>query len=168
MPRRWNPKNKSMMLVILSQITTNELTEVVESWEYLSLTLYDIFYSRVLFCFCMYCRVLIAGRSSGKRRAWWRGGSSVAGRVNVATGRCVPLVSAPSWMAAAAAKPVHGRLGNHATKGISVTLTKACTVTFPKTSHVMKLASVLVSERIMKNPRWLLQSTLLLLKNKNN
>ncbi len=163
MARKWKPKNKSMTLVILSQITTNELTGVIESWEYLSL--YDIFDSRVLFSFCMYCRVLIAGRSSGKRQAWWRGGSSVAGHVNVASGRCVPLVSAPSWMAAAAAKPVHIRLGNHATRGMSVTLTKACTVTFPKTSHVMKLASVLVSERFVKNPMWLLQSTSQLLKN---
>ncbi len=80
--------------MILSQLTTNELTEVIESREYLSL--YDIFESRVLFSFCMYCRVLIADRSSGKQRAWWRGGSSVAGHVNVASGHCVPLVSAPS------------------------------------------------------------------------
>lgn len=99
----------------------------------------------------MYCRSLIAGRSSEKGQPWQRGGHSVAGRVNVASGRCAPPVSAPSWMAVAAAKPVHGRLVNHAMKGMSVTLTKACTVTFPKTSRVMRLASVLVSERFLEN-----------------
>lgn len=122
-----------------------------------SMRFHDLFDPRVLFSFCMYCRVLIADRGSGKRWAWWRGDSSVAGHVNVVSGRCVPLVSVPSWMAAAAAKPVHGRLGNHATRRTSVTLTKACTVIFPKTSRVMKLASVLVSEHFMKNPVCLLQ-----------
>lgn len=113
--------------------------------------------SRVFFSFYMYCRSLLAGRSSERGWSRQRGGSSVAGRVSVVFGSHAPLVSAPSWTAAAAAKPVHGRLGNHATRGTSVTLTRACTVTFPKTSRVMRLASALVSERFMENPVWLLQ-----------
>lgn len=94
--------------------------------------------------------VLMPSRSSEEGQVWQKGSNSVAGRVNVASDSSAPLVSAPFWMAADAAKPVHNKLGSHAMRGTSVTRTKACTATFPKTSHVLRLASVLVSKHFMK------------------
>lgn len=95
-------------------------------------------------------RVLIPSRSSEEGQVWQKESNSVAGRVNVASERSAPQVSALFWMAVDAAKHVHNKLGSRAMRGTSVTRTKACTATFPKTSHVMRLASVLVSEYFMK------------------
>lgn len=79
-------------------------------------------------------------------RLFLRGDSFASGPVSVRKGPTAPQGWALSWTAAAAARVVPGRSESRATRGTSVTPTKACTATSQLTSPDMRSGSVRVSD----------------------
>lgn len=76
---------------------------------------------------------------------WLRGGSSASGPASVARDPSAPREWAPSWTGVAAARAAPGRSESRATRGTSVTPTRACTATSQRTSRDMRLECVHVS-----------------------
>lgn len=74
-----------------------------------------------------------------------RGGSSASGLASVQRDLTVRLGWAQFWTGVAAARAVPSRSEMHATRGTSVTHTRACTATSHQTSHDTRLECVHVS-----------------------
>lgn len=79
-------------------------------------------------------------------RLFLRGDSFASGPVSVRKGPTAPQGWALSWTAVAAARVAPGRSESRATRGTSVTPTRACTATSQLTSPDMRSESVHVSD----------------------
>lgn len=85
------------------------------------------------------CKLL---RVDGLRQ---RDANSASGPASVGRDLTVPLVSALSWMGAAAVRAAPDKLESRATRGTCATHTRACTATSPRTSQDTRLECVHVS-----------------------